>query len=193
MTREFRLLPASALFLALALVACGGGDGEATTTQGDTTPTTAPSDSTTTTEADSQGEAPDPAGDYMVTHYYSPEFNGATNLWPDTEITLTLGADGTLSGNAGCNDYSGTWEVSGPYVSDVGFDNELGQTFTISDLTWTEMACEDELLMEQEAEFLQALGEVDHWIFGEGFGGVAEALLLTSLGQGLRVQGVPGG
>jgi hypothetical protein len=180
-----------ALVTALILAACGGGEGEATTLPGSDTsaPTTAPpSGDTTTTVGSDQGGPPELAGSYMVTRYFSSEFNGATNLWPDTEITIVFGADGTISGNAGCNDYTATYEVSGPYVYEPDFDEEDGQAMTISDLSWTEMPCEDELTMEQEAEYLEALQNVEQWWVGHSFGDDENALHLLSLENGLQVQ-----
>lgn len=135
-----------------------------------------------------QGEAPPLVGSYSVTNYHSPGLGGATNLWPDTAITIVFGSDGSVSGNAGCNDYTATYEVSGPYITEKGFDNDLGQNMTLSDLSWTEKACDDELLMEQEAEYLEALQDVDHWWIGQGFGDDPNALNLQSLEGGLRVQ-----
>lgn len=170
----------------ILVAACGDGEGQITTTTTDDSVSETAAAVTTTSEA-GQGEAPDPSGAYLVTNYANPS-NAVTNLWPDSEITLVLGGDGTISGNAGCNDYNGTYEVSGPYVEDPGFDEDEGQAFTINDLSWTEMACEDDLIMEQETEYLNALQNVDHWFFGQGFGDDTDALLLTSLEDGLQVQ-----
>lgn len=177
-------------WLALLMSACGGGDGESTTTlpAGSTTTTDGVESTTTVTDDPGQGEAPELTGDYLVTHYYSPEYNGATNLWPDTEITLSIGADGSISGNGGCNEYTGTYEVSGPYITEPGFDEEDGQAMSISNLSFTERACDDELTMEQEAEFFAALQNVDQWWVGQGFGEDGNALLLLSLEDGLQVQ-----
>lgn len=169
----------------LAVSACGNGQGETTTTTtvDSTTETVA---GVTTTSEDTPGEAPDPSGEYMVTHYANPS-DAVTNLWPDSEITIVLGGDGTISGNAGCNDYTGTYEVSGPYVEDPGFDEDEGQAFTINDLSWTEMACEDDLIMEQEIEYLDALQDVDRWFFGQVFSDDPSILLYSEEG-GLQVE-----
>lgn len=188
------MAPIKSLIIGMALgllfVACGGGDESSDTTLLDSSPTATPApsaDPTSTTEPD-QGQAPDLAGSYLVTHFHSSSLNSTTELWPETAITLVLGSDGSIFGNAGCNDYSGTYEVSGPYITEKGFDDDLGQEMTLSDLTWSEKACDDELLMEQEAEFLDALQNVDRWWVGEGFGDDSNALLLLSLDDGLRVQ-----
>jgi hypothetical protein len=106
----------------------------------------------------------------------------------DTE-PVELGGDGTISGNAGCNDYTGAYEVSGPYIAEPGFNEEKGQAFTVTDLTWTEIACEDDLVMEQETEYLGALLKVDHWAFGQGFSADLDSLLLISLARKRRHDG----
>lgn len=173
--------------ITLVVAACGNGEGESTTST-DPSPTATTNTSETTTTAADQSEAPDPSGEYMVTHYASPSFNSVTNLWPDSEITLVLGRDGTISGNAGCNDYTGTYEVSGSYVTEPGLNEDEGQAFTVTELSWTEMACEDDLVMEQETEYLDALLNVDRWLFGQGFSDDANALLLHSVDDGLQVQ-----
>ncbi len=182
---KFNLRLSAGLAFVLLVAACSGGAGQTTTS--DATSSTAP-ETTTTTASTGQGEAPEMVGEYTVTHYYSPEFNGTTNLWPNTEITLSIGSDGSISGNAGCNDYMGAFSVSGPYITDAGFDEEEGQAMSISNLSWTEIACEDDLVMEQEAEFLDALLNVEQWWVGQGFGGDDNALLLLSLDRGLQVQ-----
>lgn len=171
--------------MTLVVAACGNGEGESTTST-DTSPTATTNTSETTTAKVGEGEAPDPSGEYMVTHYANPS-NAVTNLWPDSEITLVLGSNGTISGNAGCNDYTGTYEVSGPYVEEPGFDERKGQALTVTDLSWTEMACEDDLVMEQETEYLDALQNVDLWLFGQGFSDDPNALLFYAEGEGLQV------
>lgn len=178
----------SALLGALALVACGESGEEATSSTAAESPaTTTPPSATTTTPAD-PGEAPDLTGDWNITHLFSAELGNPTNVWPDTEISLRLNPDGTLSGNAGCNEYTGSYEVSGPYVTEKGFDNDLGQAMTISDLSVTFELCDSENLMVQEEEYLEALERVEQWWIGQGFGGDND-LILTSLEDGLMVEG----
>lgn len=63
-----------------------------------------------------------------------------------TELTATFGADGKVTGSAGCNTYSAGYEVD-------------GNAITIGPPAVTRMACEQpEGIMEQEQEFLTALG-----------------------------------
>jgi heat shock protein HslJ len=62
-----------------------------------------------------------------------------------TTLTADFGKDGNLSGNAGCNTYSGAYKVNGDQI-------------TIGPLASTMMACsEPEGVMEQEAQYLAAL------------------------------------
>jgi heat shock protein HslJ len=62
-----------------------------------------------------------------------------------TTLTADFGKDGTLSGNAGCNTYSGAYKVNGDQI-------------TIGPLASTMMACDQpEGVMEQEAHYLAAL------------------------------------
>jgi heat shock protein HslJ len=66
------------------------------------------------------------------------------NALPDAEVTLKM-EGGQVSGRAGCNQYSGPYEVSG---------NQL--TFGLFGAT--QMYCVPEALMDQEGAFLTALG-----------------------------------
>ena len=178
------------LAAALVVSACGDGTGGTdtpSTSTPATTPTTSGPDPGPTSTAD-ETEAPDPTGLWNVTHLFSADLGNPTNVWPGTEITLELASDWTLSGNAGCNDYTGRYEVSGPYETETGFDNVLGQAMEISDLSWTERACDDENTMTQEVEYLEALQRVEQWWIGQGFGGDND-LILTSLENGLMVEG----
>ena len=62
-----------------------------------------------------------------------------------TEITALFGDDGTLTGSAGCNNYTASYEVSGGGV-------------TVGPAATTRMMCaEPEGIMEQEAAYLAAL------------------------------------
>jgi len=70
-----------------------------------------------------------------------------SSIMVGTTITATI-ADGVISGNATCNDYSGTVSVEGAGI-------------IISDIAATEMACE--IGMEQESQYLETLGEVSTW------------------------------
>ena len=186
-----RRMTAITLVAALGLSACGGTGEEPdspSTSPAATSSTTLVTDLTSTSIGGGTEPPPDLTGVWNVTHLFSAELGNPTNVWPDTEISLELASDGTLSGNAGCNDYTGRYEVSGPYETEPGFDTVLGQAMEISDLSWTEMACDSENTMTQELEYLQALQRVEQWWIGQGFGGDND-LILTSLEDGLMVEG----
>lgn len=63
-----------------------------------------------------------------------------------TQMDIQFGKDGTVSGNSGCNTYSGPYTVNGNNIQ-------------IGPLASTMMACEDPAgLMDQEQQYLTALG-----------------------------------
>lgn len=161
------------LLLSLFLSACGGSE--------DTNATTPPTDGTDASETtllpgrttSTEGEAPVDApelGDtsWNVTDYRLPS-GTITNVWK-TEVTVSFSADGTISGSAGCNDYEGNWSVSGDWNEfEEGVpDEDDGQELTIDSLSWTEMACEDEDIMQQEAEVLELLQNAGRWVLIRG-------------------------
>lgn len=64
---------------------------------------------------------------------------------PGTEVTAVFAADGSLSGNSGCNNFSTSYTVD-------------GNSLTVNDaIAATMMACLQEGVMEQETAFLAAL------------------------------------
>jgi heat shock protein HslJ len=69
-----------------------------------------------------------------------------SSLVAGTTVTAVFAADGTISGNAGCNTYDGTYEVS-------------GKDMTIGPLSSTRMACEPDV-SAQEVNYLAALERV---------------------------------
>ncbi len=72
-----------------------------------------------------------------------------------TETTITF-EDGLLNGNAGCNSYFGAYQVD-------------DQKLTADQLGSTEMFCmEPEGLMEQEAFFLETLGDAQRYELTDG-------------------------
>jgi len=73
---------------------------------------------------------------------------GTVPVLDQTEITAFFDEEGNLSGSAGCNNYSSTYQVDGDQIS-----FELG--------IMTMMACEEpEGVMEQESAYMQALETV---------------------------------
>lgn len=132
---------------------------------------------------------------WSVTHHASDLAGGSiTNIWPGTEVTLEFGPEGQISGNAGCNDYTATYRTQGGYIAepDPLSDEQSGQAITVTDVAATERACDDTDTMEQEAEYLQLLSEVELWSIGAGFES-DESLLLRSAEGGLLIEAVPAG
>jgi heat shock protein HslJ len=81
----------------------------------------------------------------------------------EVTVTLKVEADGSLAGNAGCNDYFGSYETDGSSV-------------VISDLGSTLISCEDPF-GSVEARYLGALGAVSEWSIADD-----GALVLTGSG-----------
>ncbi len=79
---------------------------------------------------------------------YNNGNQAVTSVLADSEITVAFNNDGTISGNAGCNSFSGSYVTEGINV-------------TISDLLNTLKACDQpEGIMGQETQFLNALSIV---------------------------------
>lgn len=72
------------------------------------------------------------------------------NALPDREVTAEFGADGRVAGSGGCNNYFASYTVD-------------GSNLTISQAGSTMMACEPVEVMQQEADFLAALGTAATW------------------------------
>lgn len=74
--------------------------------------------------------------------------NGSmVNTLEDTTVTLTFGANATVSGSAGCNSYSASYTMNGTAI-------------TIGPAAATLMYCPEEGVMEQENAYLRLLGTV---------------------------------
>lgn len=85
---------------------------------------------------------------------YNNGAGGVVSLVDGTGIGADFGEDGTVSGTAGCNTYTGAFSVDGEEVA-------------IGPLAVTERACiEPEGVMEQEARFLEALQSAGTWSIG---------------------------
>ena len=79
-----------------------------------------------------------------VTNYNNGR-EAVVGLLADTTLTVEFGADGSLAGSAGCNNFRGGYTVDGNAIA-------------IGPLATTRMMCPTpEGIMEQEAEFLAAL------------------------------------
>jgi heat shock protein HslJ len=76
---------------------------------------------------------------------YNNGKQAVTSVIAGTQMDIQFGKDGTVSGNSGCNTYSGSYTVNGNQIQ-------------IGPLASTMMACEDPAgLMDQEQQYLAAL------------------------------------
>jgi heat shock protein HslJ len=85
--------------------------------------------------------------DLANTHWQLSELGDIGAELPVVEgstVTLDLGTNGEISGNAGCNSFGGTFTL----------DNSK---LTVGEITSTLMACTDQLVMDQENQVLTAL------------------------------------
>jgi heat shock protein HslJ len=86
---------------------------------------------------------PSPVGAWEATMFLQRD--AVSSPLPGTRVTAVFGEDGTLSGSAGCNGYTATYETDGGAI-------------TISEPAATEKACaKPEGVMEQEQAYLDAL------------------------------------
>ncbi len=96
-------------------------------------------------------DAPDSSAavvvDLVGTGWVLEELAGTTFV--DTLPTITFGGDGTVTGSAGCNTFSGTYAVD-------------GTSLAFGPLATTKMACADQTMFVESA-FLAALGGVTGW------------------------------
>ena len=84
-------------------------------------------------------------GTSWVLNSFNDGSGAFANLISDTEITAEFGADGSLTGSAGCNTYNASYEIEGGNIN-------IGPSAT------TRMMCQEpEGVMEQESAYLAAL------------------------------------
>jgi heat shock protein HslJ len=81
-------------------------------------------------------------GEWEVTGYYAG--TAITSVLGDATLTAEFGEDGTVSGNTGCNTFSGPYEID-------------GENITIGPLATTLAACPTPELDRQQANYLAAL------------------------------------
>jgi heat shock protein HslJ len=102
-------------------------------------------DANKTTVATYGAQSQDLAGTSWEAIAYNNGKQAVTSVLAGSTITASFGQDGTLSGNAGCNDYNGTYTVTGNQI-------------VIGPLASTRMFCNDPVgVMDQEAQYLAAL------------------------------------
>ena len=155
------------LVMTLAISACGGSEVSVPITD-DPDPTvppvaTVPPTTVATVDAPELGDTSWNVVDYSLS------VGARTNVWK-TDVTITFSNAGTVSGSAGCNDYQGTWSVSGAWDEFTSGQPDVndGQMLTLGSLTWTEIACEDDAIMEQEVEILDLLQRAGRWVLIRG-------------------------
>ncbi len=90
-------------------------------------------------------QSADLAGSSWEVIGYNNGKQAVTSVLAGATLTASFGADGTLSGSAGCNNYNGPYKVDGRQIS-------------IGPLASTKKACADPAgVMDQEMQFLAAL------------------------------------
>jgi heat shock protein HslJ len=106
--------------------------------------------------ASPEGETPEPvASAGLESRSWTIQSIGPITLPPDAGATLSVEPDGTVSGETGCNRYTGGVSVD-------------GASLTFGPLATTRMACEP-ALQEQERAVLDALAGVTGWALdGDG-------------------------
>jgi heat shock protein HslJ len=103
------------------------------------------------TASQAGGGADLPGTAWDVTGYNDGSQADASVL-ASTTLTANFGEDGTLTGNSGCNEYSGPYKITG---SQIG----------IGPISSTEKACSDPAgVMEQEAQYLAALENAEVFV-----------------------------
>jgi heat shock protein HslJ len=91
-----------------------------------------------------------------VLQRYSTQAGGQQTPLPGTQLTARFGADGSLSGSAGCNSYNGRF---------TAYD----QALRISGLTASQATCgEPSGVMEQESTFLSLMGQANSFFISAG-------------------------
>jgi heat shock protein HslJ len=89
-------------------------------------------------------------GEWQIIAYLDEAKQAFTSTLADPVSTVTFAEDGTVSGNAGCNDFSGTYSADATSI-------------TFSPLIATRKACTPEDVMTQEALVLADLQSATTW------------------------------
>ena len=119
---------------------------------------------------------------------HDPGDTGITNPIGE-DVFLELAADGTLRGSTGCNEFTGTWEVTGPYydydeAAEAFEDRTDGQPLSITAERTTDNACEG-FLGEDDVNLLGAIVATEIWWIGNDLGDQQGGITLD--GEGARV------
>jgi heat shock protein HslJ len=86
------------------------------------------------------------AGTNWNVQAYNDGYGNKSSVVPGSQLTLNFGTDGTVSGDTGCNTFSGSYTVSGPAI-------------TFGAMATTLRACTDPSLSAQEQAYLAALAK----------------------------------
>jgi heat shock protein HslJ len=98
------------------------------------------------------GGSSDLAGTSWTATGYDDGSQTVTDVLAGSTLTANFGEDGTMSGNSGCNDYSGPYKIT---------SNQIG----IGPVSTTRKACSDPAgVMEQEAQYLAALENAEVFV-----------------------------
>jgi heat shock protein HslJ len=154
------------LLVPVALVAAGCGDSDDADPVGEPEPL--PTDDGTDGGTDGTDDGVDESsidGDWVLRRgHLDGEEIALVDGW---DVTMNLDGD-RIGGTAACNGYGGT--------VGVGDEFELGGSFVVGELSWTEMGCEP-AVMELEQQFLAALSQIDSYE-------LADTLSLAEAGVG---------
>ena len=92
-----------------------------------------------------KAQSQDLAGTSWEATAYNNGKQAVVSVLPGTTLTANFANDGSLAGNAGCNEYNGPYKINGDQIS-------------IGPLVSTLMMCSDPAeVMDQEAQYLAAL------------------------------------
>lgn len=97
-------------------------------------------------------------------------------------VTLRLGADGRLSGHAGCNGYTGSYTIEGDRFRPVAVASTAAGTLAIGPLASTRRACAP-ALMAEEQRFLALLERANGVAMAAGSDGGDTLQLLSPPGH----------
>lgn len=123
---------------------------------------------------------------------YQPGDTGITNPIGDG-VFFEFGDDGTFFGSTGCNEFEGTWEITGPYydydeAAEAFEDKHDGQPVMITAERTTAVECEG-FLADDDVNLLGALVAVEIWWIGNDLGDQERGIMLD--GEGARIWADP--
>jgi uncharacterized lipoprotein YbaY len=90
------------------------------------------------------------AGTSWLVRAWNNQRQAVVSVTADTELHMSFGDDGTVSGSAGCNNFNAGYELQ-------------AQTLSIGPAAITRRMCMIDGIMEQETGFLAALSTVGSW------------------------------